>query len=58
MESYYKLLYPQKMESQNKLIVPKVDISHSNDDKNSEVIDEYDKNGLLFEASGIVVGII
>ena len=58
LESYYKLLYPQKMESQNKLIVPKVDISHSNDDKNSEVIDEYDKNGLLFEASGIVVGII
>lgn len=47
LESYYKLLYPQKMESKKKLIAPKGDISRSNDDKNNEVIDEYDKNGLL-----------
>ncbi len=47
LESYYKLLDPQKMESKKKLIAPKGDISRFNDDKNNEVIDEYDKNGLL-----------
>lgn len=47
LESYYKLLYPQKMESKKKLVAPKGDISHSSDDKNNEVIDEYNKNGLL-----------
>ena len=35
------------MESKKKLVAPKGDISHSSVDKNNEVIDEYNKNGLL-----------